>query len=116
MSVRVVTNSLAATGVAAVHAGYAKRRQHMLRAGVRLFELKPHARIGSRARLGTRRMHLGSSAASLHGKTFSMDREWVFMGSFNIDPRSFRLNTEIGCIPNVQMSGLTPALSRQIEA
>src|SRR5512138_179324 len=41
--VRVLTNSLAATDVSPVHAGYAKYREELLRAGVRLYELKPFA-------------------------------------------------------------------------
>ena len=41
--VRILTNSLAATDVGPVHAGYAKRREALLRAGVRLYEFKPAA-------------------------------------------------------------------------
>jgi len=92
--VRVLTNSLEATDVAAVHAGYAKRRETLLAAGVELFEMKgavaPDAVAGSGV--------MGSSASSLHAKTFSVDRARVFVGSFNFDPRSARLNTEMGVI------------------
>ncbi len=102
--VSVLTNSLEATDVAAVHAGYAKRRRALLEGGVTLFELQ-RAALGPAAR--TRRLGLasgsggsakvsGSSAASLHAKTFSADRQRVFIGSFNFDPRSARLNTEMG--------------------
>jgi putative cardiolipin synthase len=89
---RVVTNSLAATDVAAVHAGYARWRVELLQAGVRLYEIKPRSAGGPRWPLR------GSSAASLHGKTFGLDRDRVFVGSFNIDPRSVRLNTEMGLV------------------
>lgn len=93
---RVVTNSLAATDVAAVHAGYAKRRVDLLKAGVRLYEMKPDPDLTAD---GARQWRLaGSSAASLHGKTFAVDRKRVFVGSFNIDPRSIRLNTEMGFV------------------
>lgn len=40
----------------------------------------------------------GSSASSLHSKTFSVDRSRVFIGSFNFDPRSAKLNTEMGFV------------------
>ena len=40
----------------------------------------------------------GSSASSLHAKTFAVDRQRVVVGSFNFDPRSARLNTEMGFI------------------
>jgi len=95
VKLRVITNSLAATDVAAVHAGYASRRVDLLRAGVGLYELKPDpdAAGGPRWRL------VGSSAASLHGKTFAVDRQQrAYVGSFNIDPRSIRLNTEMGLV------------------
>jgi putative cardiolipin synthase len=96
VSVRVLTNSLAATDVAAVHAGYAKRREALLRAGVRLFEFKPTA---ARPRSGARTSGIaGSRAAALHAKTFAVDGTRIFVGSFNFDPRSARLNTEMGLV------------------
>jgi cardiolipin synthase C len=92
VNVRVLTNSLAATDVAPVHAGYAKYREELLRAGVRLYELKPATTEKSERSSG------GSSDASLHAKTFAVDRGRIFVGSFNFDPRSARLNTEMGIV------------------
>ena len=92
--VRVLTNSLAATDVSPVHAGYAKYREALLRAGVRLYELKPSVQEKSRERSAIS----GSSDASLHAKTFAVDRSRIFVGSFNFDPRSARLNTEMGVV------------------
>jgi cardiolipin synthase C len=89
--VRVLTNSLSATDVTAVHAGYAKRRVPLLQSGVRLFELE-------RTDTGERGGGGGSSSASLHAKTFAVDRERLFVGSFNFDPRSAELNTEMGLV------------------
>ena len=94
VSVRVLTNSLDATDVGAVHAGYAKRREALLRGGVRLYELK---RSAVRDDPG-RKQHSGSSSASLHAKTFALDRQRVFVGSFNFDQRSAHLNTEMGLL------------------
>jgi putative cardiolipin synthase len=88
--VRVLTNSLAATDVSPVHAGYAKYRERLLRAGIRLYELK---RVGEARGAGG-----GSSDASLHAKTFGVDHSRIFVGSFNFDPRSARLNTEMGVV------------------
>ena len=95
VKVTVLTNSLAANDVAVVHAGYAKRRKALLEAGVALYEMMPRseAHPGVAGRLGA-----GSSAASLHAKTFGVDRVRVFVGSFNFDPRSARLNTEMGFV------------------
>ena len=94
VKVSVLTNSLEATDVAAVHSGYAKWRQSMLAAGVRLWEMKRSATATSvpLSRSG------GSSGSSLHTKTFEVDRAQVFIGSFNFDPRSRRLNTELGFV------------------
>jgi len=89
--VRILTNSLVATDVMAVHAGYAKRRRALLEAGVTLFELKRAARPRLES-VG------GSSGASLHAKTFAIDGAKLFVGSFNFDPRSAELNTEMGFV------------------
>jgi len=106
VKVRVLTNSLAATDVAPVHAGYAKYREALLRGGVRLYELK--------AQNGRERG--GGSDASLHAKTFAVDRSRIFVGSFNFDPRSARLNTEMGVVldsPRLA-ARLTEALDRDL--
>jgi putative cardiolipin synthase len=92
--VTVLTNSLAATDVAAVHAGYQRYRKDMLEAGVRLYELKPVASANDDK--STKKSTFGSSKASLHAKTYVFDRKRIFIGSMNLDPRSVQLNTEIG--------------------
>jgi putative cardiolipin synthase len=94
--VTVLTNSLAATDVSAVHAGYKRYREALLEGGVRLYELKPGAIDYGRAKDKNR--GVGSSRASLHAKTFVFDRRAVFIGSLNLDPRSVKLNTEIGVV------------------
>lgn len=93
--VAILTNSLAANDVAVVHAGYARWRKKLLRHGVELYELKPT----NRPRPGLRDRGLtGNSGSSLHAKTFSIDGKKVFIGSFNFDPRSALLNTEMGLV------------------
>ncbi len=182
----IFTNAFEATDVWVVHAGYAERRKAMLRAGIRLFEMRgpqhvhdPEARpetppdeqaaapangtngnfrsrIGRRLRrrlrgqlhkrrprralIGTgpgsgglkrrgkaggggiggsslggsgpnpRGQVLRSSATTLHAKTFVVDEQRLFIGSFNFDPRSMHLNTELGFVID------TPALARQVSA
>jgi putative cardiolipin synthase len=92
--VRILTNSLAATDVLPVHAGYAKRREALLSSGVVLYELRREATPDLVAMLGP----FGSSGASLHAKTFAVGDAWVFVGSMNFDPRSTFLNTEMGIV------------------
>jgi cardiolipin synthase C len=106
VQVSILTNSLEATDVPIVHAGYAKRRRKLLKAGVVLYELMRTSRVRSRR---DRRL-TGSSGSSLHAKTFSVDCNRVFVGSFNLDPRSASLNTEMGLVIE------SPALAAQIAA
>jgi putative cardiolipin synthase len=99
IALRVLTNSLAATDVGAVHAGYARTRAPLLRSGAKIYELKPDGTVPGRKR-GARmwRGSGGSSSVSLHAKTFAVDRAHLFVGSMNLDPRSIRLNTEMGLL------------------
>jgi len=88
---RLLTNSLATNDVGAAHAGYAKYRADLVRNGLELYELQPGARSVKKNWSAL----AGRSRASLHTKVFVVDREIVGVGSFNIDPRSIALNTEI---------------------
>lgn len=58
----------------------------------------------------------GSSGASLHAKTFAIDGKRIFVGSFNLDPRSAALNTESGLvIDSPAMAGhITAAFADQL--
>ncbi|MDO3721394.1 phospholipase D family protein [Marinobacter sp. chi1] len=95
VDVRILTNSLQANDVAMVHAGYAKYRKPLLEAGVELYEMRPQGDRESVERRLTQGLS-GSSSSSLHAKTFAIDGETLFVGSFNFDPRSTNLNTELG--------------------
>ncbi|MCC4621684.1 phospholipase D family protein [Xanthomonas cassavae CFBP 4642] len=88
--VNILTNSLAANDVVAVHSGYADYRVPLLQQGVRLHELKPMGKPDGSL--------FGSSGASLHTKAFVVDDTRGFIGSFNLDPRSMNLNTEMGLL------------------
>ena len=107
-SVNVLTNSLAATDVWLVHAGYRKYRQRLLEQGVRLYELKQEGRATAPAS-GL----VGSSHASLHGKTFVFDRQSVFIGSMNLDARSIEQNTEDGLL--IESPGLAAEVASLFE-
>jgi putative cardiolipin synthase len=91
VTVAVLTNSLAATDVAAVHGAYANYRESLIGGGVHLFELKPY---DERSQISL----FGSSSASLHTKAFTVDDGVGFIGSFNFDPRSVSLNSEMGIV------------------
>jgi putative cardiolipin synthase len=88
----ILTNSLAATDVIAVHGGYAPYRSRLIDAGAAVWELKPDS-------LPTQRKPsaFGSTVASLHTKAAIIDQQ-LFVGSFNLDPRSVSLNCEQGVL------------------
>lgn len=106
IEVRILTNALEATDVAAVHSGYAKRRKALLKAGVLLYEMQSNAVRPDGGSAGI----FGSSGSSLHAKTFAIDGERVFIGSFNFDPRSANLNTELGFV--IESKSLAEATDR----
>ncbi len=100
--IRLLTNSLSSNDVGIVHAGYARYRKALLRTGVELYEMnKKLTRKQRKEKKGSGSSSMvSSSKASLHAKAFILDRKQVFIGSLNLDPRSFYENTEIGLILN----------------
>lgn len=102
--VNILTNALNTTDVLLVHAGYTKYRRELLQGGVNLFELK--LRGGQPPAHDSQIKPFGLSGASLHAKTFAIDGQRVFIGSFNFDPRSALLNCEMGfLIESPSMAG-----------
>jgi putative cardiolipin synthase len=92
LRVRILTNSLAATDVPVVHAGYAPYRERLLAAGVELHEFR----------------------RTLHAKVLVVDRRTAWVGSFNVDPRSVELNTEAGVL--IESPSLAAELAEHIES
>jgi putative cardiolipin synthase len=88
--VRVLTNSLMANDVLAAHAGYAKRRKPLVEAGVELYELRPDPGPVDQKIISVK------ARSALHTKAVVFDAQDVFIGSYNLDPRSAAINTEAG--------------------
>lgn len=93
IEVTVITNSLAANNQFTVHGGYAPSRKPLLEAGVEIYEVRPDADVA-----GTEFIDASGAKSTLHTKAFIVDDKEVFIGSFNFDPRSANLNTELGVI------------------
>jgi putative cardiolipin synthase len=122
VSVSLLTNSLEATDVPAVHGGYAPYRKALLEHGVKLFELRrqPGEGGGSGPHFFGRSGSQGSDS-SLHSKAMIFDQQKSFVGSFNFDPRSVLWNTEVGVlvdspelaahVRDLAMQGMAPTLS-----
>ena len=89
--IRMLTNSLASTDVSAAYAIYAKDYRRMLSEGLEMYEVRSDAE--------SRRVYARGTAdkarLGLHAKLAVLDREVVYIGSFNLDPRSTFLNTEV---------------------
>lgn len=93
LEVGVITNSYGSTDSTPVHAGYSRYREPLLAGKVQIYEVKPDSR--KERRVGSVAF---DSEASLHTKSFIIDRETVFIGSLNLDPRSVDINTEMGIV------------------
>lgn len=106
VQVRVLTNSFKANDVSLVHAFYQKYRVDLLKHGVQLYEFQPAidaANLNANTEEISKKLKIslkGLSRSSLHAKLMALDEKQVFIGSFNFDPRSANLNTEIGVILN----------------
>ena len=119
--IRVLTNSLASTDEASVYAGFMRHRAELLRCGVELYELRPDAAFIRREWTWLR----GRSEAELHTKAVVFDGMMVMVGSFNLDPRSRNLNTELAIlvespalaakVASFISAGMSPANSFRLE-
>jgi putative cardiolipin synthase len=112
VALRILTNSLASTDNLFAFSRYSEQRETLLRLGVRLHELMPqpafHGEIVERLpRMAT------PARLALHAKTMVIDRRIVFIGSFNMDPRSTHLNTELGVL--IDSPELAAGLAAQLE-
>lgn len=97
VKISILTNSFGATDVGVVHSGYAHWRKPLLMAGVNLFEVKSTAtNDADNDNKFWRTKQL--TTTSLHAKAFAVDDRFVFIGSYNIDPRSANINTELGVL------------------
>ena len=108
--VRINTNSLASTDNLAAFSGYRNQREELLKMGLKIYEYKPapevQVKLMRRSPTATKKMPV----FALHAKTIVVDSKIVYVGTFNFDPRSQNLNTEVGAIIHDE------ALARAVEA
>ncbi len=86
----IVTNSLASTNHVPVHSAYSRYRKRLLQAGAEIYEIRASGTVAE-SEWGHR-----PARVTLHSKATVIDRETVFIGSLNFDPRSILINTEMG--------------------
>lgn len=116
VKIRVLTNSFLANDVPLVHAFYKKYRHDLLKSGIKLYEFKPYIERNKRTWYevvtGNVIPAKSKNASSLHAKFFDIDG-MVFIGSFNFDPRSANLNSEVGLV--VESSVLQNHISQSLD-
>jgi putative cardiolipin synthase len=98
-----MTNTLASNDVLAAHAGHANYRKQLIEAGAEVFELRADSAI-------IKETWKGKSQAGLHTKAMIFDDKSLFIGSFNLDPRSANINTEAGLYVE------SPELAKRLQA
>ena len=110
VKVRVSTNSLASTDNLKAFSGYSKQKEALIDAGIEIFEFKPDSAIKEQLIDRYERLEELSPVFSIHAKTLVIDGETLFVGTFNLDPRSANLNTEIGVfVKNKKIAGQVKA-------
>jgi len=114
--IRISTNSFASTDNIPAFSGYHRQRPRLLQAGVELFEFKPHPGIQTALIERYPRIAENNPVFALHAKSMVIDGKTIFIGTFNLDPRSANLNTEVGVLIESQALGeqLTAAIERDI--
>jgi cardiolipin synthase C len=95
VQVKISTNSLASTDNLMAFSGYYKQRDDLLAAGVQIFEFRPDAAIRSQLIQREERM---DTTFAIHAKSLLVDERKLYIGTFNLDPRSANLNTEVGIL------------------
>ena len=98
VKIRVVTNSLASTDNLLAFSGYQNQKQLLLDAGLDIYEYKPYPAIASELFLRFEENYHEKPVVAIHAKTMVIDGQSLYVGTFNLDPRSANLNTEVGII------------------
>jgi len=110
VKVRFATNSMAANNHLSAFVAYRKQRKKLLHSGAELYEMRPDAKT-ERALFTAEELAEHKTLFGLHAKTMVFDRKRVFIGSFNLDPRSVDLNTEMGLLVESEALGRVVAAS-----
>jgi putative cardiolipin synthase len=109
VKVRILTNSLESHDVPAVNSHYRDWRDDLINAGAELYEMRANPAIQDLVDVPP----VEGEFVGLHTKSFVVDRNKVFIGSMNFDPRSFNINTEAGAF--VHSPGLAGDLARVMD-
>lgn len=110
VKIRINTNSLASSDNLPASSGYRSQRKKLLQMGLQIYEYKPDPAIRSQLLHSALTGKIKPPIFALHAKTMVVDSQTVFIGTYNLDPRSENLNTEAGVIIH------SPDIARAVEA
>jgi len=115
--IRISTNSLASTDNIQAFSGYHGQRKALLKAGVELYEFNPYPAIRDELIERYPRIAVHNPVFAIHAKSMVIDDRTVFIGTFNLDPRSANLNTEVGMLTDSDELArqLTESIERDID-
>ena len=115
--IRISTNSLASTDNLAAFGGYHRQRPRLIETGIELYEYKPHPQIQTELVERYPQLAHENPIFGLHAKSMVIDDTRLFIGTFNLDPRSANLNTEVGILVDSRRLGqqLTQSIERDIQ-
>jgi putative cardiolipin synthase len=108
--VRINTNSMASNDNFPAFSGYRSQREQLLKMGMQIYEYKPAPDIQKKLMQRIPVLKSKTPIFTLHAKTMVIDAKTVYIGTFNFDPRSENLNTEVGVVIR------NPELAREVEA
>jgi len=98
VKVRINTNSLASTDNIQAFSGYRNQRDQLIKMGIEIYEYKPDPQIKQQLLRQSLAENNQPPVFAIHAKTMVVDGKTVYIGTFNFDPRSENLNTEVGVI------------------
>ncbi len=114
VKVRINTNSLASTDNIQAFSGFRNQRDQLIKMGIAIYEYKPEPQIKQQLLRQATATKEKPPVFAIHAKTMVVDKTTAYIGTFNFDPRSQNLNTEVGVI--VQDAGLASQVQSAIEA
>jgi putative cardiolipin synthase len=94
VTARLLTNSLESIESELPYSGYRKDRRDILDTGIELYELRADAASHDLSDTPP----VEAQWLALHAKLLIVDRELLYVGTFNIDPRSAFINSEMGLL------------------
>jgi len=109
IEITALTNSLASNNHTVSHSGYKPVRKPLLEMGINIYEVRADAKLA-----GDEGIDRDAAKTTLHAKAFVVDRQRLFIGSFNWNQRSKNVDTEMGVI--IESPKIATAFAERLDA